>query len=103
MDWFSKVLLAALIIMMIAYSIIGYFTLSTAEVGEMLISTVLFMLIMGFVRNKMLGINKENAAEPILVGTLFFLNWYFLTHFATNSVNTHSSYYNEDDQFVMKD
>lgn len=99
----SSTILTVFIVQLIVYSIIGMYALTTRNVGEMLLSTLLFAFLMGYIRLKVLNyeLSKDEQIEMIMLPTLVYLNWYFLTHLSVNQTNTHSSLYDENDKFVM--
>lgn len=85
-----------LIILLLIYTLISTLKifkhpLTKGQVAEFFITTSLFVLLFGFVRPNLLGSSNEERNQFLILGTLFWVNLYFLTVIATNQLSSHGS------------
>lgn len=81
--------LVAILTILVAISIISHFVfiLTRGQIVEMWISTVLFVILFGYLRNRMLNLDDEYIFVPAFI----YLLWFILVKITTNSI------YIEDD------
>lgn len=76
--------LVGTLLILISISIISHFVfiLTRGQIIEMWISTILFILLFGYLRSRMLNLNDEYIFVPAFI----YLLWFIMVKITTNSI-----------------